>query len=187
LKHRQIAGAGLVIYPGRMWGERTGGAIALGIAVALSMSACSALEGFEPPPLETAFSPLPPPPLPPVPPQRSTPPQPGDARAELAGWFSGAGYHDYQVDALVQLANTESGFRPCVVGPGGYHYLYQWGGTRLRQLREFAQTSGCPQLRAQLAFTDKELRDPKFACFWGATTEPAAYVALRRIFGRGSC
>ena len=38
----------------------------------------------------------------------------------------------------------------------------------------------------QLAFTDKELRhDPKF--FWGTSTKPAAYVALRRIFGRGSC
>jgi len=47
---------------------------------------------------------------------------------------------------------------------------------------------GCPHIRTQLAFTDRELRhDPKFTCFWGASTTPAAYTALRRIFGRGSC
>jgi len=106
----------------------------------------------------------------------------------MVSWLSSTGYRDFQVAALLQLADTESGFRPCVVGPGGYHYLFQWGGTRLRQLREFAQTSGCPQLRTQLAFADNELRnEPKFSCFWGAAGEPAAYVALRRIFGRGSC
>jgi hypothetical protein len=106
----------------------------------------------------------------------------------MASWLSGAGYRNFQVAALVQLASVESGFRPCAAGPGGYRYLLQWGGGRLRQLREFAQTSDCPHLRAQLAFTDKELRhDPKFSCFWGASTTPAAYVALRRIFGRGSC
>jgi hypothetical protein len=106
----------------------------------------------------------------------------------MASWFSAAGYREFQVAALVQLADVESGFRACAAGPGGYRHLFQWGGARLRQLREFAQTSGCPQLATQLAFIDKELRhDPKFSCFWGATTEPAAYVALRRIFGRGSC
>jgi hypothetical protein len=170
-----------------MRGERTCAAIALSIAAALSMSACAALDTVEPPPLETALAPLPAPP-PPAPPQSRTPPQPGAARAEMANWFSAAGYRDFQIAALAQLADIESGFRPCVVGPGGYHYLFQWGGTRLRQLREFAQTSGCPQLRTQLAFTDKELRnEPKFSCFWGATTVPAAYAALRRVFGRGSC
>jgi len=120
--------------------------------------------------------------------QRSAPPGPGATQTEIVSWLSSAGYRNHQVAALVQLADVESGFRPCVVGPGGYHYLYQWTGTRLRQLREFAQTSGCPHIRTQLAFTDKELRyDPKFTCFWGASTTPAAYTALRRIFGRGSC
>jgi hypothetical protein len=173
-----------------MWGARNVGAIALALAVSFSISACSSvIEGLEPPPLETAFHPLPPPAEPPIPiPQSRTPPAPGDARAEIASWLSANGYRDFQVAALVQLANTESGFRPCVVGPGGYHYLFQWTGRRLRQLRDFAQTSGCPQLKTQLAFTDKELRsEPSFSCFWGATSTPTAYVALRRIFGHGSC
>jgi hypothetical protein len=177
-----------------MRGERRCGAIALCITIALSISGCSGLiEAIEPPPLQASVPPFPPPPPGSVPwqasapPQRTAPPPPGTARAEIASWLSAAGYRDFQVAALVQLANTESGFRPCVVGPGGYHYLYQWGGSRLRQLRDFAQTSGCPHLKTQLAFTDRELHDPKFSCFWGATTTPAAYVALRRIFGRGSC
>src|SRR5881227_3277879 len=158
-----------------MWGVRNAGAAALAIVSALCMSACTALEGLEPPPLETAFHPLP-------------PPAPVSARAEIATWLSANGYRDFQVAALMQLADTESGFRPCVIGPGGYHYLYQWGGTRLRQLREYAQTSGCPQLKTQLAFADRELRsESSFSCFWGATSTPAAYVALRRIFGHGSC
>src|SRR5438132_2536305 len=170
-----------------MWGARTVGGIVPSLAIALSMSACAALDTVEPPPLRTALSPLPAP-LPPAPTQPLTPPPPGNARAEMVSWLSSTGYRDFQVAALVQLADIESGFRPCVVGPGGYHYLYQWTGTRLRQLREFAQTSGCPHIRTQLAFTDKELRsDPNFSCFWGAATTPSAYIALRRIFGRGSC
>jgi len=173
-----------------MWGVRSAGAAALAIVSALSLSACEVVEGLEPPPLESALHPLPPPAEPPIPiPQASrTPPAPGSARAEIASWLSTNGYRDFQVAALVQLADTESGFRPCVVGPGGYHYLYQWGGVRLRQLRDFAQTSGCPHIRTQLAFADKELRgEAKFSCFWGARDESSAYVALRRIFGRGSC
>jgi hypothetical protein len=173
-----------------MWGVRNAGAAALAIVAALCMSACSVLEGLEPPPLETAFHPLPAPADPPVPIPQSTraPPAPDSARAEIASWLSTNGYRDYQVAALMQLADTESGFRPCVIGPGGYHYLFQWGGVRLRQLREFSQTSGCPHIRTQLAFADKELRgESKFSCFWGARDEPSAYVALRRIFGRGSC
>ena len=174
-----------------MWGKRRCAAIAPWIALAFALSACSVLEAFEPPPLKAEFPPQPPvPSMPPQPgvAQRSAPPGPGTTHAEIVSWLSSAGYRDHQVAALVQLADVESGFRPCVVGPGGYHYLYQWTGTRLRQLREFAQTSGCPHIRTQLAFTDKELRyDPKFTCFWGASTTPAAYVALRRIFGRGSC
>jgi len=170
-----------------MWGARTVGGIVPSLAIALSISACAALDTVEPPPLRTALSPSPAPPLP-ASPQRLTPPPPGSTRAEMVSWLSSTGYRDFQVAALVQLADTESGFRPCVVARGGYHYLFQWVGTRLRQLRQFAQASGCPQLKTQLAFTDKELRsDPNFSCFWGAPNTPAAYVALRRIFGRGSC
>jgi tail lysozyme len=174
-----------------MWGERRRAAIVPWIALAFSLSACSVLEAFEPPPLKAEFPPQPPvPSMPPQPgvAQRSAPPGAGATQAEMASWLSSTGYRDYQVAALVQLADVESGFRPCATGPGGYRYLLQWGGGRLRQLREFAQTSDCPHLRTQLAFADKELRnDPKFSCFWDASTTPAAYIALRRIFGRGSC
>jgi hypothetical protein len=131
---------------------------------------------------------LPPPPPPPPPPQRSTPPPPEAAYAEIVRWFSRAGYREFQVEALAEHARVESGYRPCAVGPADFRYTFQWGGTRLRQLHEFARTDGCPQLDTQLAFADKELRnDPKFSCFWAATTEPTAFAALRRGFGRGSC
>jgi len=159
------------------------------IPVLLSMSACSLFDFAAPPPLETAFVPAPaPPPPPPIRPLILLPPSPAEAEAEIARWFSAKGYHDFQVAALVQHARTESGFRACAVGPADLRYTYQWGGTRLRQLHEFARTDGCPQLDTQLAFADKELRnDPKYACFWDAKTEPAAYTALRRGFGAGSC
>jgi hypothetical protein len=153
----------------------------------LSMSACSLIQGLEPPPVDTAFHPLPPPEAPPSP-QAVAPPPPDAARAEIVKWFHDHGYQDFQIQALAEHAHTESGFRACAIGPGGYHYLYQWNSTRLERLQDFAHTSGCPQLHAQLAFADKELRnDPKFSCFWGATSEPAAYAALRRGFGGGSC
>jgi hypothetical protein len=169
-----------------MFLARTSAAISLWLPIAL-LSACSEFEAVAPPPLATAISPLAAPP-PPALPQRNTPPPPQQTRAEIISWLSAAGYRQFQVAAFVRLADIESGFRACAAGPGGYRYLFQWGGTRLRQLREFANTSDCPQLRTQLAFTDKELRnEPKFSCFWGTTTEPAAYEALRRIFGRGSC
>jgi hypothetical protein len=99
-----------------------------------------------------------------------------------------AKYQGFQAEALMEHAQIESGFQPCIAGPAGLRYLYQWGGTRLRRLHEFAQTSGCPSLDAQLAFANDELRnEPRFACFWQATTEPAALRALRRGFGGGSC
>jgi hypothetical protein len=117
-----------------------------------------------------------------------TPPGPAEAHAEIVRWFSKAGYRDFQVAALVEHARAESGFRPCAAGPAGLSYTFQWGGTRLRQLHAFAHTNGCPQLDTQLAFADKELRNEgRFSCFWAATTEPAAYAALRRGFGGGSC
>jgi len=167
---------------------RTCAAIAASIPVMLSISACSVYEDLiSPPPLATAFTPQPAPP-PPAPPQRSSPPDPEDARAEIVSWLSAKGYRDFQVDALLEHARVESGLRACAGGPGGFHYLFQWGGTRLEQLQRFAHTSGCPQLHTQLLFADNELRnDPKFACFWDATTEAGAYAALRRGFGRGSC
>jgi hypothetical protein len=151
------------------------------------LSACSVFQ-FAAPPTTPAPFPAQPAPLTFLPPQSREPPSPEEARAEIARWLSTAGYRDFQVEALVEHARTESGFRPCARGAGDLSYTFQWGGTRLRQLHEFARTSGCPRLDKQLAFADKELRnDPKFSCFWGATTEPAAYAALRRGFGRGSC
>lgn len=170
------------------------------ILLTLSLSACSG-SLFSSPGSFFSFMappnlPPPPPPEPPPPPQVAAlpPPQstalpsPGEAYAEIVRWFSNAGYKDFQVQALAEHARAESGFRPCARGPGGYNYTFQWSGRRLQQLHQFAHTDGCPQLRTQLAFTDKELKtDPKFACFWRATSEPAAYAALRRGFGRGSC
>jgi hypothetical protein len=154
----------------------------------LSMSACSVFEFMAPPETPAPFPSQPPIPSLPPQPEPVAPPAPEQARAEIARWLSVAGYRDFQVEALIEHARAESGFRPCAAGPGGYHYLYQWSSTRLQRLHEFAHTTGCPQLHMQLAFTDKELRnDPKFSCFWQATTEPAAYAALRRGFGRGSC
>jgi Phage tail lysozyme len=164
------------------------GAAAAWIYLMLSLSACSYFQFMAPPEL-----PGPPPEatLPasaPRAPQSLAPPSPGEAYAEIVRWFSAAGYRDYQVQALAEHAQAESGFRPCAAGPGGYRYLYQWSSTRLEHLHQFAHTDGCPQLHAQLAFADKELKtDPKFACFWQATSEDAAYAALRRGFGRGSC
>ncbi len=103
-------------------------------------------------------------------------------------WLAAAGYKDFQIAALATHAAAESGFRPCAIGPGDLRYLFQWGGTRRQRLQAFAHTSDCPHLRTQLAFANRELRDePKFACFWQATGERAAYAALRRGFSRGSC
>jgi tail lysozyme len=154
--------------------------------VMLFTSACSVLDFAAPPPLETAFNPLPPPPAPPVPSQ-AKPPSPEDARAEIYRWFMTHGYKSFQAEALMEHAQTESGYRACANG-GPYRYLFQWSGTRLQQLESFAGYAGCPQLHTQLAFADNELRNnPKFSCFWAATTEDAAYTALRRGFGRGAC
>jgi len=175
-----------------MRGARACAAGAAWIFVMVSMSACSVFEGLQlPVPESVPPSPLPPQPAPlfgTLPPQASGPPTPEAAHAEMVDWLHKHGYQDFQIQALVEHARTESGFRACAIGPGGYHYLYQWSSTRLEQLERFAGYSGCPQLHMQLAFADNELRnDPKFACFWNATTEPDAYAALRRGFGRGSC
>jgi hypothetical protein len=156
----------------------------------LSLSACSIVELFSPPPVATAFHPLPPPPppAPPPAPQSLALPSPDEAREEIWRWFLTHGYKEFQAQALLEHAGTESGFNPCAAGPGGFRYTFQWGAERLQQLQEFAHTQGCPQLHVQLAFADAELRNSaKFSCFWGAKTEEAAYAALRRGFGGGSC
>lgn len=107
----------------------------------------------------------------------------------MSRWFRGKGYKDFQVLALLDHAHTESGFRPCAAGPSGLRYTYQWGGLRLLRLQAYAQSNGaCPPLDKQLEFADNELRsEPKYACFWQATSRPAAAAALLRGFGRGSC
>jgi hypothetical protein len=162
-------------------------AVAGWISATLLLSACSLLEQILPPP-----PPAPPPLLQPVPPPSPplslAPPSPDEARAEIAQWLSAHGYRDFQVAALLQHARDESGFNVCIRGAGDLSYTFQWGGTRLEQLHRFAHTDGCPALHTQMAFADQELRNErKFACFWTATTEGAAYTALRRGFGRGSC
>jgi hypothetical protein len=170
-----------------MRGVRSCVAAAAAILLMLSISACSIFEDLEPPPLQTALNPLPPPPAPPIP-ESTTPPPPAEARAETVQWLSTHGYQQFQIAALIEHAQVESGFQACAAGPGGFHYLFQWGGTRLQRLQKFAQHSGCPRLKTQLAFADDELRnDPKFTCFWSAATESGAYAALRRGFGGGSC
>lgn len=137
----------------------------------------------------------PPPPFPAPPPQPQAPfvPQaepatPGEVRAEIQRFFLQHGYKEFQVAALLGHARDESGYHPCIAGPAGLRYTFQWGGTRLQNLRRFANAEGCPSLEKQLAFTDAELRqDPKFSCFWRATDSGSALAALRRGFGRGSC
>jgi hypothetical protein len=166
---------------------RTCAAAVAGLFVVFAMSACSMVEmGSQPAAPE--FPPPPPHAQREEPPQSAAPPAPEQARAEIYRWFMKAGYKDFQAEALMEHAQVESGYRACAAGPGGYRYLYQWSSTRLEHLRDFAHTSGCPQLHTQLAFADRELRnDPKYSCFWEATTESGAYAALRRGFGRGSC
>ena len=168
------------------WG-RACAAVPVGISAALLLSACASEVDTEAAAVSPQQEPRPGPSAHYYQPGPADEVSPSGVHAEIVRWFSKAGYKDFQAEALAEHAKIESGFRPCASG-AGLRYTYQWGGTRLRQLREFAQTSGCPQLKTQLAFTDKELRhEPKFSCFWGTAAEAAAYTALRRIFGLGSC
>lgn len=99
-----------------------------------------------------------------------------------------AGYKPFQAEALMEHARYESGYQPCIAGPAGLRYTFQWGGRRLERLHEFAGARRCPPLATQLAFADRELRsEANFACFWRTTTKAAAATALRRGFGRGRC
>jgi tail lysozyme len=176
---------------------RTCAAAAALLSVMLSMSACAVIEratGL----LHAVVpqSPAPAPPFPPAPPEAALPPPPhsleppsrNDVRTEMGQWLHAHGYKDFQIAALLAHARTESNYNPCIRGAGDLSYTFQWGGRRLAQLHRFAHTDGCPHIHAQLAFADWELRnEPKFGCFWRATTSDAAYAALRRGFGRGSC
>ena len=76
---------------------------------ALFLSACSIGDGTQfPAPI------LPQPQSQPAPATPRSAAPPGDmVRAEMARWFSGAGYPPAQVDALIDYAKMESGFRPC--------------------------------------------------------------------------
>jgi hypothetical protein len=159
---------------------RTFAAIAVVIAAALLMSACSS-EVVAPPVAIAPQQPAAPPQLPVwAPPER--------VHAEIVRWFTAAGYREFRVAALAEHARIESGFRPCAAGAAGLRYTFQWGGTRLRRLYEFAGTRSCPPLDKQLAFADDELRtEPNYSCFWQTTTKSAALAALRRGFGHGRC
>lgn len=161
--------------------DRAGAAIAAWISATLLLSACSSEVAG--PPVMTA---LPQPqPAPAVSAPFSTPER---VHAEIRRWFLAAGYQEFQVAALAEHAKIESGFRPCAAGAAGLRYTFQWGGTRLQRLHEFAIARRCPLLDTQLAFADNELRtEPKYWCFWRAATKSAALAALRRGFGGGSC
>lgn len=112
----------------------------------------------------------------------------GEVQTTIYNWFLQAGYPTHQAAALVDHARVESGFNPCISGRGGVRYTYQWNGTRLQRLYEFAGTRTCPPLTKQLAFADNELRsNPNFSCFLSTSTREAAAAALRRGFGRGRC
>ena len=157
---------------------------ALAASISLTVLAACATE-FEEEPLRF---PQPPQAQAPPPPPISEPSTPGQVQTAIYRWFLKAGYPAFQAAALVDHARIESGLNPCIAGPGGLRYTYQWGGTRLQRLYDFAGSRTCPALAKQLAFADDELRhNPNFSCFLGAKTREAAIAALRRGFGHGSC
>lgn len=176
-----------------MCGFRTCAVLAAWLFVVVTLPACSLLQQLQQVFPQTELPPQPPVPpeaAPPPPPSAASqaPPSPDEAQAEMTQWLHEHGYKSFQISAILGDARDESGFNPCIQGRGGFSYTFQWSGRRLAQLHEFAHTNGCPQLRVQMAFADYELRnEPKFACFWNATTAGEAYAALRRGFGRGSC
>jgi hypothetical protein len=159
---------------------RTCVAIAASISIMLLMSACSS--EFVAPPVAVA------PQGPPAPPELPLSAPPERVHAEIVRWFTAAGYREFRVAAVAEHARIESGYRPCAAGAAGLRYTFQWGGTRLQRLYEFAGTRHCPPLAKQLAFADSELRsDPNYSCFWQTTTKAAALAALHRGFGHGRC
>ena len=123
-----------------------------------------------------------------IPAPAAEPSTPGQVQTVIYNWFLRAGYPPHQAAALVDHARVESGLNPCISGRGGVRYTYQWNGTRLQRLYEFAGTRSCPPLTKQLAFADNELRsNPNFSCFLTADTRETAAAALRRGFGQGRC
>jgi hypothetical protein len=149
----------------------------------IAVSACATLDEEDPPP----FPPPPPHSVAPPPPPLE-PSNPRQVQTAIYRWFINAGYPAFQAAALVDHARVESGLNPCIGGPGGYRYTFQWGGMRLARLHEFAGARTCPPLAKQLAFADGELRqNPNFSCFLSTGTREAALAALRRGFGQGRC
>jgi len=162
---------------------RAAAALAAWISGILLLAACSAEVEEEPLrfPEPPAQAQAPPPPA-------LEPTTPGQVQTAIYRWFLKAGYPAFQAAALVDHARVESGLNPCIAGPGGYRYTYQWAGLRLQRLYEFTGTHSCPPLAKQLAFADNELRtNANFACFLSTTTREAAVTALRRGFGLGRC
>src|SRR5690348_12804052 len=96
---------------------RAGAAPLVWVFGALLLAAGSS--GSAPPPVAA----MPPPPQSqPAPAAARSAATPHAVRAEMVRWFSRAGYRRAQVDALVDYANMESGFRPCAINPAGYRY-----------------------------------------------------------------
>jgi len=162
---------------------RAGAPLLAWFAAALLLAACAPEGGEEPLrfPEPPAQANAPPPPI-------IEPSTPGQVQTAIYRWFLKAGYPAFQAAALVDHARIESGLNPCIAGPAGLRYTYQWGGLRLQRLYQFAGTRSCPPLTKQLAFADGELRgNPNFSCFLNTTTRDAAVSALRRGFGQGRC
>jgi hypothetical protein len=152
------------------------------VVAALLLAACAPESGEEPlrfpePPAQAQ-----------APPPLIEPSTPGQVQTAIYRWFLKAGYPAFQAAALVDHARIESGLNPCIAGPAGLRYTYQWGGLRLQRLYQFAGTRNCPPLTKQLAFANAELRgNPNFSCFLNTTNRDAAVSALRRGFGQGRC
>ena len=165
-----------------MFRLRAGAALLSSLLATVLLSACAEINDeplrFPAPPAQTQ---APPPPM-------VEPSTPGQVQTAIYRWFLKEGYPAFQAAALVDHARIESGLNPCIAGPGGYHYTYQWSGLRLQRLYAFAGTRSCPPLAKQLAFANDELRsNPNFSCFLNTTTREAAVAALRRGFGQGRC
>src|ERR1700676_2263869 len=123
--------------------HRGSAAIAAWISITLLLSACASEVAA--PPVKMASLPPQSAPTPP----RLEPATPQGVHAEIVRWFSAAGYRVFQAEALADHAKIETGFRPCAAGAAGLRYTFQWGGTRLQRLHEFAGARRCPPLDTQ--------------------------------------
>src|SRR5215469_14536515 len=145
---------------------KTSAAAVAWIFLLLSMSACSDFEFLKPPPLETAFNPLPPPPAPPNPPQPEGPPAPEAARVQIYRWFMTHGYKDFQAEALMEHTHAESGYRACANG-GPYTISSNGAACGSNNCRDL------PAIRA----VRKSIRS------WRSTTRNCATTLNSRAFG----